>query len=116
MVLNVHGKPGQNHDWHGVLWNAFDHTRSRFGWLNAAHRQTVKTNNRAGTTTHVGLRAVGFLAHKRKAMQKLIQRVLATIKGPYCVRSSQPSNWLVIQQTQPSSPGSDKSFFSFGLA
>jgi len=81
LVLKVHGKPGQNHHRHGVLWNAFGHTRCRVGRLNASHGQTVETNDRAGLATHVGLRAVGFLIDERKALQKLVQCSLATIKG-----------------------------------
>ena len=116
LVLKVHGKPGQNHHRYRVLWNAFGHTRCRIGWLNAANRQAVETNDRAGTTTHVGLRAVGFLVDKRKALQKLVKCALATIKGLNGVRTGQFANWLVILRIQPSSPGSDKSFLSLGLA
>ena len=39
LVLKVHGKPGQNHHRHRVLWNAFGHTRCRIGWLHTANRQ-----------------------------------------------------------------------------
>ncbi len=65
---------------------------------------------------HVGFCTVGFLVDERKALQKLIQCALATIKGLYGVRTGQFANWLVSLRTQPSSPGSDKSFLSLGLA
>ncbi len=81
LVLKVHSKSGQNHHRHGVLWNAFGYTRCRMRWLNAAHRQTVETKDRARMAAHVSLCTVGFLVDKRKALQKLIQRALATIKG-----------------------------------
>ena len=116
LVLKVHGKPGQNHHRHGVLWNAFGHTRCRIGWLDTANRQAVKTNDRARMAAHVGLRTVGFLVDERKALQKLIQCALATIEGLNGVRTGQFANWLVSLRTQPSSPGSDKSFLSLGLA
>ena len=60
LVLSVHGKPGQEHDRHGVLRNAFGHTRGCLGWLNAAHGQTVIASNRTSMAAHVSLRAVGF--------------------------------------------------------
>lgn len=116
LVLKVHGKPGQNHHRHGVLWNAFGHTRCRVGWLDTANRQAVETNDRAGLAADVGLRAVGFLVDQRKALQKLVQCALATIKGPNGVRTGQFAYWLISPRTQPSSPGSDKSFLSLGLA
>ena len=116
LVLKVHGKPGQNHHRHGVLWNAFGHTRRRIGWRHTANHQAVETNDRGGLAAHVGLRAVGFLVNERKALQKLVQRALTTIKGLYGVRTGQFANWLVSLRTQPSSPGSDKSFLSLGLA
>ena len=65
---------------------------------------------------HVGLRAVGFLVDQRKALQKLVQCALATIKGLNGVRCGQFAYWLLNLRTQPSSPGSDKSFLSLGLA
>ena len=116
LMLKVHGKPGQNHHRHGVLWNTFGHTRCRIEWLNATHGQTIETNDRAGMAPHVGLRAVGFLIDERKALQELIQCALATIKGLNGVRTGQFANWLVSLRTQPSSPGLDKSFLSLGLA
>ena len=116
LVLKVHGKPGQNHHGHGVLWNTFGHTRCRIGWLDTANRQAVETNDRARMVAHVGLRAVGFLVDERKALQELIQCALATIKGLNGVRTGQFAYWLVSLRTQPSSPGSDKSFLSLGLA
>ena len=116
LVLKVHGKPGQNHHRYGVLWNAFGHTRCCIGWLNAANRQAIETNDRARMATHVGLRTIGFLVDERKALQKLIQCALATIEGLNGVRTGQFANWLVSLRTQPSSPGSDKSFLSLGLA
>ena len=72
LVLKVHGKPSQNHHRHGVLWNAFGHTRCRIGWLDTANRQAVETNDRTRMAVHVGLRAVGFLVDERKALQKLV--------------------------------------------
>ena len=66
--------------------------------------------------SHVDLRAVGFLVDERKALQKLVWCALATIKGLDGVGTGQFANWLVILRTQPSSPGSDKSFLSLGLA
>ena len=116
LVLKVHGKPGQNHHRHGVLWNAFGHTRCRIGWRHTANRQAVETNDRARMAAHVGLRTIGFLVDERKALQKLIQCALATIKGLNGVRTCQFAYWLVSLRTQPSSPGSDKSFLSLGLA
>ena len=116
LVLKVHGKPGQNHHRNGVLWNTFGHTRCRMGWLDAANRQSVETKDRARMAAHVGLRAVGFLVDERKALQELIQCALATIKGLNGVRGGQFANGLVGLRTQPSSPGSDKSFLSLGLA
>ena len=65
---------------------------------------------------HVGLRAVGFLVDERKALQKLVQLALATIKGLNGVRTGQFANWLISLRTQPSNPGSDKSFLSLSLA
>ena len=115
LVLKVHGKPGQNHHRHGVLWNAFGHTRCRIGWLDTAYRQAVETDDRARLAAHVGLRAVGFLVDERKALQKLVQCGLTTIKGLNGVRTGQFANWLISLRTQPRSPGSDKSFFSLGL-
>jgi hypothetical protein len=56
------------------------------------------------------------LVDKRKAMQELIECRLTTIKGLNGVRTGQFSYWLVGMRTQPSSPGSDKSFLSLGLA
>ena len=53
---------------------------------------------------------------RRKALQKLIQCALTTIKGLNGVRTGQFAYWLVRLRTQPSSPGSDKSFLSLGLA
>lgn len=116
LVLKVHGKPGQNHHRHGVLWNAFGHTRYRIGWLDTANRQAVETNDRARLAAHVGLRAIGFLVDERKALQKLVQRALTTIKGLYGVRTGQFAYWLISPRTQPSSPGSDKSFLSLSLS
>jgi hypothetical protein len=116
LVLKVHRKPGQNHHRHGVLWNTFGYTRCRTGRLNATNRQTVETNDRARMATHVGLRAIRFLVDERKALQKLIQCALATVEGLNGVRAGQFANWLVSMRTQPSSPGSDKSFLSLGLA
>jgi len=116
LVLKVHGEPGQNHHRHGMMWNAFGHTRCRTGWLNATHGQNVETNDRVGMVTHVGLRAVGFLIDERKVQQELIQCALATIKGLNGVRPGQFAYWLVRPRTQPSSPGLDKSFLSLGLA
>ena len=115
LVLKVHCKSGQNHYRHRVLWDAFGHTRCRIGWLNAANGQAVETNDCAVIATHVGLRVVGFLVDERKALQKLVQFALATIKGLNGVRASQFANWLISLRTQPRSPGSDKSFLSFGL-
>ena len=80
-VLKVHGKPGQNHHRHGVLWDAFDHTRCRMRWHHTTNRQTVETNDRARMAAHVGLGTIGFLVDERKPLQKLIQCALATIKG-----------------------------------
>ena len=65
---------------------------------------------------HVGLRTVGLLVDERKALQKLVQCALATIKGLNGVRAGQSANWLISLRTQPSSPGSDRSFLSLGLA
>ena len=115
LVLKVHGKPSQNHHRHGVLWNAFGHTRCRTGRLNATHGQTVETNDRTRMATHVGLRAVGLLIDERKALQKLVQCRLTTIKGLNGVQTVQFAHWLISPRTQPSSPGSDKSFFSLSL-
>ena len=53
---------------------------------------------------------------RRKALQKLIQCALTTIKGLNGVRIGQFAYWLARLQTQPSGPGSDKSFVSLGLA
>ena len=64
----------------------------------------------------VGLRAVGFLVDERKSLQKLVQCALAAIKGLNGVRTGQFANRLVRLRNQPSSPGSDKSFLSLGLA
>ena len=116
LVLKVHGKPGQNHHRHGVLRNAFGHTRCRIGWLDTANRQAVETNDRARMAAHVGLRAVRFLVDERKALQKLVQCRLTTIKRLNSVRTGQFAYWLISPRTQPSSPGSDKSFLSLGLA
>jgi hypothetical protein len=66
--------------------------------------------------THIRLRTVRFLVDERKALQKLVQCALATIKGLNGVRTGQFANWLISLRTQPSSPGSDKSFLSLGLA
>ena len=115
LVLKGHGKPGQNHHWNWVLWNAFSHTRCRIGGFNAANRQAVEANDRARMATHIRLRTVGFLVDERKALQKLVQCALATIKGLDGVRCGQFANWLVSLRTQPSSPGLDKSFLSLGL-
>jgi hypothetical protein len=41
---------------------------------------------------------------------------LATIKSLDGVCTGQFTNWLISLRTQPSSPGSDKSFLSLGLA
>ena len=116
LVLKVHGKPGQNHHRHGVLCNAFGHTRCRNGLLHTANRQAVETNDRARMAAHVGLGTIGFLVDERKALQKLVQSTLATIKRLRSIRCGQFANWLVSLRTQPSSPGSDKSFLSLGLA
>jgi len=64
---------------------------------------------------HVGLRTVRLLIDERKALQKLVQCALAAIKGLKGVRTGQFANWLISLRTQPSSPGSDKSFLSLGL-
>jgi hypothetical protein len=61
------------------------------------------------------LGTVGLLVDERKALQKLVQCALATVKGLNSVRTGQFANWLVRLRTQPSSPGSDKSFLSLGL-
>ena len=115
LVLKVHGKSGQNHHRHGVLWNAFDHTRCRIGRLHTTNRQAVEANDRARMAAHVGLGTVGLLVDERKALQKLVQCALATVKGLNSVRTGQFANWLVSLRTQPSSPGSDNSFLSLGL-
>ena len=115
LVLKVHSKSGQNHHRHGVLWNAFDHTRCRIGRLHTTNRQAVEANDRARMAAHVGLGTVGFLVDERKALQKLVQCALATVKGLNSVRTGQFANWLVSLRTQPSSPGSDNSFLSLGL-
>jgi len=62
------------------------------------------------------LRTIGFLVDERKALQKLIQCALATVKRLDGVRTGQFANWLVSLRTQPSIPGLDKSFLSLGLA
>jgi hypothetical protein len=56
------------------------------------------------------------LVDERKALQKLVQCALATIKGLNGVRTGQFANWLISLRTQPRSPGSDNSFLSLGLA
>jgi len=63
-----------------------------------------------------GLCTIGFLVDERKALQKLIQCALTTIKGLNSVRTGQFADWLARLRTQPSGPGSDKSFVSLGLA
>ena len=66
--------------------------------------------------THIRLSTVRFLVDKRKALQKLVQCALTTIKGLDDIRTGQFANWLVSLRTQSSNPGSDKSFLSLGLA
>ena len=52
---------------------------------------------------------------EREALQKLIQRRLATIKVFNDIRARKFANWLVGRRDQSSNPGSDNSFLSFGL-
>ena len=116
LVLKVHGKPGQHHHRHKMLWNAFGHTRCRIGGINAANRQAVEANERARMATHIRLRTVRFLFDECKALQKLVRCALTTSKGLNGVRTGQFANWRISLRTQPRSPGSDKSFLSLGLA
>ncbi len=116
LVLQVHGKPGQNHHRHRVLRDAFGQARCSLTRLHAANGQAVEANNRPGVATHIGLRGVGFLVYQRKALQKLVQRGLTAIESCDGIGSSQFANRLVVLRTQPSSPGSDSSFLSLGFA
>ena len=116
LMLNIHSQPGQDHDRHRVLWNAFDHSGRCCCWVDTADGKAVKPNHRPAIATHIGLGTVGLLIDQRKSLQKLVERSLATIKGLDSVRASQFANWLISLRTQPSSPGSDKSFLSLGLA
>lgn len=116
LMLNIHGQSCQNHDWDGVLRDALDHSRRSSCGVDTADSKAVKPNHRTTVTTHVGLRAIGPLVDQRKALQKLIECSLAAIKGLDGVRAGQFANWLIRTRTQPSNPGSDKSFLSLGLA
>lgn len=95
LMLNIHSQPCQNHDRHWVLGDALDHAR-RGGWrVNTANSKAVKANHHPTVATDIGLRTVGLLIDKSKAMQKLVECGLATIKGLDGVRAGQFANWLV---------------------
>jgi len=54
LMLNIHSQPGQDHDRHRVLWNAFDHSGRCCCGVDTANGKAVKPNHRPAVATHIG--------------------------------------------------------------
>ena len=116
LVVTIHRQARQDHHWHRVLRDAFDHSVRGCCRFDTANCQTVEADHDTRLATDVGLCAVGLLIDQRETLQELIECGLAAIEGIDGVCWGQFTNWLVSRRTQPSSPGLESNPRSFGLA
>jgi hypothetical protein len=83
---------------------AFDYAGSCILRRNATDDQAIKTSNNAIATTHIGLRAIGFLVAERKPLKILVQRSVPTVKLVSLIGGQQLAYRTINSGTHPSNP------------
>ena len=77
---DANGKPGRQHDRHGMMRQSSGESFWRFIVGNIANRQRVIADNRVIGDGDVGLRSIGLLVLEGISNQKAVEQLLTTIE------------------------------------
>jgi len=78
LVVLVYGESRQDHDRRRMPGQALHNARRSILWINATDGQAIEAHHLAAPATHIGLRAMSFLADERITLQELVECRLPT--------------------------------------